>query len=146
MLNVPDILQQLKASKVKLPKPLRILVKVRESGGKRRSTECTAMCMQYPIHASGASELEAVVALLNNLSNYLIFCADQPDCHPVVYAPQLYLEAFDFGSESDDLDVQEIKENLDLTVHVSKELKQFLKKQVVIRMAPQELEPVLIGA
>lgn len=145
MLNVHDILQQLKDGNTKLPRPLHVLVKLSDSQRGRRRGECTAMCTQYPVHANGPTEIEAVVLLLNNLSNYLAFCAEQPNNHPIVYAPQLYLEAFDFGFESEDVKVDEIKQSLEIDVHVSRELKRFLDDKVKIRTAPPELAGELVS-
>jgi hypothetical protein len=142
MVKVEKVLQLLSDRESRLPKPLRVLVKLSKPAG-RRSGECVALCMQYPVHATGSDQVEAVVELLNNLVNHLAFC-ERNNEHAVSYAPPKYQEAFDFGPEIDDIDLNEIKKVLDVSMRVGKDLQAFLRKQVDLREAREELE--LVGA
>ncbi len=112
-------LEGLRQHEKELPRPLRILVHGEET---RNEVRCSAMCLQYPVHAQAPTPDTAVAKLLTNLAVYLNHCA-RVKSNPWGYASPLYAHAFDRGR---DLEVK----NLLGQVHVrlSAELTRFLAK------------------
>lgn len=124
-----------------VPKPLRILLK---SGD--RGKHWTALSTQYSVHARAATAGEAVLRLLNNLTNYMASC--KRDQIPLIsYASEIFLEAFDFGEAIDPSILNlgsNVEETKKLDIRGPKKLAKLLSsKDVEIRRAPKELEELI---
>src|SRR5438105_2129619 len=104
-----------------IPKPIRVLVKQSSSGQKGY----TALLTQYSLHAQDTSKRKAVMGLLYNLANYLASC-ERDDVHPLVYASDIYLEAFDYGTP---LEIEDLDDLVDVRAGT-----------LEIRQAPENLE------
>jgi hypothetical protein len=142
-MDIHGILKQL--TEFKLAKPLEVLVKsahLSGGGGRQRGKAWTAMSMQYAVFARGSDAIEAVAALLNNLVNHLAHCADNDD-YAMAEPPMVLRRAFEYGSKIKHVDIERIKERLDIDVRSSRELANFWQNRMEIREARPEEESEL---